>query len=90
MSLQPVARQGDTDSHGAGALISSVTSVKVNGVPISTVPDNASSDSAGHSNPQASTGSATVKAGGRPVHRLGDSRTCGATTVTASSNVFCG
>ena len=87
---QAVARQGDTDSHGAGALISSVTSVMVNGIPMSTVPDNAASDSLGHSNPSASSGSATVKAGGRPVHRLNDSRSCGATTVTASSNVFCG
>lgn len=90
MSLKPVARQGDTDSHGGGALISTVTNVRVNSIPIATVPDNASSDGESHSNPQASTGSATVKAGGRPVHRLNDSRNCGAVTVTASSNVFCG
>lgn len=90
MSSQAVARQGDTDSHGGGALISSVTSVTVNGIPISTVPDNASSDSASHSNPSAASGSATVKAGGRPVHRLNDSRSCGAVTNSASSNVFCG
>jgi len=35
-------------------------------------------------------GSATVFAGGLPVHRGGDSRGCGAVTISSVPNVFCG
>ena len=91
-----VARNGDTNSHGGGALIASAVKTYVNGLLIARIGDNASPDSlcpipgGPHCNPVATGGSATVFAEGKGVHRIGDSRSCGATTVTGSANVFAG
>ena len=53
---------GDPNSHGSGALIASGSTVKINNKPIIIVGDNASSDTLGHTNPSAATGSGTVSA----------------------------
>ena len=88
------ARKDDTNSHGNGKIIPQVTTVLINGLPASVVGDNSTPDSLcpiqPHCNPKTSTGSKTIIVEGKPAHRKGDSRICGATTVTGSPNVLFG
>ena len=65
-----VSIEGDTNTHGAGALRASETvgKVRVNGIPVIILNDNASPDSLcpgpGHCNPKAASASPNVRAGG--------------------------
>jgi len=92
-----VARHGDLNSHGNGAIVAFVTTVFVNGMQISTLGDNSLADSQcggdnpiTHCNPKTTVGSLSVFAEGKGVHRIEDFRLCGAKTSTSSPNVFCG
>ena len=84
------ARKDDTNSHGNGKIIPQVTTVLINGLLASVVGDNSTPDNFPHDNPKTSTGSETIIIEGKPAHRKGDSRICGATTVTGSPNVLFG
>lgn len=86
MSL--VSVQGDMNSHGGGALNADTQSkVFISGklivcVDSSAMPDNDCPDLGGnHCNPRATQGSSKVFIGGKAIHRHGDSRSCGATTI---------
>jgi uncharacterized Zn-binding protein involved in type VI secretion len=93
--MSAVARDQDTNDHGAGEIQATASTVFVNGKPIATVGDPAAPDGlcpiigGAHCAPSTSTGAATVFAEGRAVHRVGDLRTCGAETDTGSPDVFC-
>lgn len=93
--MPAVARDQDPNSHGAGEIQASVSSVFINGRKVATLGDPAASDGlcpsvgGAHCSPSTLTGSASVFAEGKPVHRVGDSRNCGAVTSEGSPNVFC-
>lgn len=80
---KPVALDGSINSHGSGEIHSTIKSIIIEGKYITVVGDPASSDSnvPPHSNTSPSTGSSTVFAQGKKVHRKDDERECGATTV---------
>jgi uncharacterized Zn-binding protein involved in type VI secretion len=95
------AVQGDADSHGGGALNadadSSPHTVFINNLPVVVNLSHAAADSlcrpqdTPHCDPYTTSGSGTVTCYGKPVHRNGDSRVCGATTVvTHQTTVFVG
>lgn len=91
------AVEGDPNSHGAGTLIaagdSSPQTVKINGKSVIVHESPANPDNLGHPLPPTSTsnGSGSVTYYGKPVHRNGDLRQCGATTiVTGQSSVQAG
>jgi uncharacterized Zn-binding protein involved in type VI secretion len=93
------AVEGDPNSHGGGALTATnPKTVFVNNIavidhgPDSAAPDSLCGDDGGaHCSPNTASGSGTVYVYGKPVHRQGDSRVCGATTVvTHQSTVFVG
>jgi uncharacterized Zn-binding protein involved in type VI secretion len=90
---------GDPNSHGDGQLLASNNSGKVfiNNLKVNYVGSSASADVicfvAGppHCDPLASSGSGKVFAEGMSIHRHGDSRVCGASTVVeGQSKVFAG
>ena len=93
-----VAYLASTCSHGAGPILTTTVNVFVNGKPIAVLLDPASApcglfDPVTHplgANPIATKASATVFAGGKPVHRIGDLRICGATTNSGSADVNAG
>jgi uncharacterized Zn-binding protein involved in type VI secretion len=86
---QLIAVQGDLDSDGEGALQPVQTKVFINGKPIAVVGDPASADDLPTANPSPVTGSSKVFIGGKAVHRNGDLRNDGATTIaTGQSKVF--
>jgi len=95
------AVQGDGDSHGGGALNADADSaphtVFINGRPVVVNLSHAAPDSLceivgpPHCDPFTTSGSSTVTCYGKPAHRNGDSRVCGATTVvTHQTTVFIG
>lgn len=91
-----VAVSGDNNTHGGGALIpQNPQTVFVEGQSVIEDSDPASPDGLcpgpGHCNPASVNGSSTVFVYGKPLHRNGDSRVCGAkTTVTNQSTVYAG
>jgi uncharacterized Zn-binding protein involved in type VI secretion len=90
------AVEGDPNSHGGGDLIASnPKTVYINNISVIEHEDPANADSLcdsdAHCSPSTSSGSSTVFVYGNPVHRNGDSRVCGATTIVNLQNtVFCG
>lgn len=91
------AVEGDQNSHGGGNLNadgdSSPQTIKINGKPVIVHESTAEADDLGHPLPPTDTaeGSGTVFCYGAPVHRNGDLRKCGATTVvTGQSTVKVG
>jgi uncharacterized Zn-binding protein involved in type VI secretion len=90
------AVEGDPNTHGGGGLIpSNPKTVFVEGKNVIEVSDPAFPDSfcpiPPHCNPASISGSSTVFVYGNPVHRHGDNRICGATTiVSGQSTVFVG
>ena len=90
------AVQGDPNSHGGGELIAAnPQTVFINNLPvIDHGPTPANADAlcplpGGHCNPETAEGSPNVFYYFNPVHRMQDSRVCGATTVVQSqANVF--
>ncbi|QIG65719.1 tail-associated lysozyme [Ochrobactrum phage vB_OspM_OC] len=83
-----VSVKGDPNTDGNGALLADTqTKVKIGGLLIVCVTSNASADNlcpivgGEHCNPKAVTGSANVKIGGLSIHRHGDGRSCGASTI---------
>ncbi len=86
----PGAARVGVDAAGGTINGPGVPSVKVNGAPISVIGDAvAGHGKPPHKSPTMSTGSPTVKAGGKPVCRAGDTATCGHAT-SGSSNVNIG
>lgn len=92
-----ISVQGDSNSHGGGILSSSGTDVFIEGKGIVNLGTQSGPDSLcpivgeNHCSPNSSSGSLTVFSGGLPIHRNGDSRTCGASTiVSGQSSVFSG
>ena len=82
-----VAVEGDENTHGGGALTaaggSSPQKVTINGKAVIAHPSPAEPDLLGHPLPPTGTaaGSDKVTVYGLPVHRDGDLRECGATTI---------
>lgn len=92
-----IAVEGDENSHGGGALFatggSSPKTVTIDGVPVIVHPSPAGPDNFLHPPPPTDTavGSSKVYAYGLPIHRHGDLRQCGATTiVTGQTKVTAG
>ncbi len=90
-----IAVEGDNNSHGGGALNAGNSSVYCEGKLIATQTTTASADSIcpipPHCAPSTSSYSSTVFVEGNVVHRIGDSRVCGATTIeTGNSSVYAG
>lgn len=85
--MPPVARLGDTGSHG-GEIISASPNVTADGIEVARVGDIYACPIHG-SNPIV-TGSATVFANASNVARLGDLTECGAAITSASPDVFAG
>lgn len=93
MSL--VSVKGDKNTDGNGDLLADTQSkVKIGGKLVVCVTSNASQDDlcpvvgGEHCNPKAVQGSSKVKIAGLSIHRDGDLRSCGATTiVTGQSKV---
>ena len=90
---------GDINTHGAGELLASNNTGKVfiGGKKVVYINSDASPDDlcpiAGgdHCNPKSESGSSKVSAQGIAIHRHGDSRNCGATTIViGQSKVTCG
>jgi len=80
---------GQPNSHGAGSLIAGLQDfVYIDSKLVCVVGDSASADGlcapigGSHCAPAASSGSALVYINNISVHRLGDSRTCGAVSVS--------
>jgi len=92
------AVDGDPNSHGSGGLIPSGSTVYINGKLVIVHGSDAANPydlcipvGGAHCGPSTSSGSGTVNCYGKPVHRNGDSRACGASTVvTGQSTVFSG
>ena len=90
-------RQGDTNSAG-GAATSGVDSVRVNGKPVvvdgisvsSHAPWKPAKAHAPHASASTAGGSGTVRAGGKPVVRTGDTDTCGHARTGGSPDVKVG
>jgi uncharacterized Zn-binding protein involved in type VI secretion len=92
------AVEGDPNTHGRGELIAdNPKTVFINNIPVIENEDPASPDllcgqrgqSPLHCSPSTSEGSPNVFVYNNPVHRAGDDRVCGATTiVTNQTNVF--
>jgi uncharacterized Zn-binding protein involved in type VI secretion len=86
-----VAVEGDPNSHGGGQLIASSGSspqkVKIGGIPVIVHESPAFPDSF-HPLPPTSTaeGSSKVFCYGLPIHRHGDLRQCGATTIASGNS----
>lgn len=90
--MPAVQRQGDSNSAG-GAATSGVASVRVNGRPV-VVPGIGVSAHAPwgrphppHAAPTTTGGSPTVRAGGKPIVRTGDTDTCGHPRAGGSPDV---
>ena len=90
--MPAIQRQGDQNSSGGAAGVG-VASVRVNGKPV-VVPGTSVTAHAPWGKPHpphaaATTtgGSATVRAGGQPIIRTGDTDTCGHARVGGSPNV---
>ena len=89
-----IAVLGSTNSHGAGGLNASNNSGKVfiGGIKVVYVGSSANPDSlciplgGEHCNPVSTSGSAKVFCEGIPVHRHGDSRSCGAATIVGEQS----
>jgi uncharacterized Zn-binding protein involved in type VI secretion len=95
--LALIAVAGDPNTHGGGNLIaaggSSPQRVTIGGIPVIVHESPAGPDGALHPLPPTSTagGSGKVTIYGLPVHRHGDPRQCGATTIaTGQTKVDCG
>jgi uncharacterized Zn-binding protein involved in type VI secretion len=86
-SLKPVARIGDTGSHG-GAIVTGSPNVKVNGIPIARVGDTYACPIHGP-NPIVQ-GSFKTTANNLQIARIGDPTACGANIVSGSPNTFDG
>jgi uncharacterized Zn-binding protein involved in type VI secretion len=91
------AVEGDENTHGEGGLIAGGSSapqtVKIGGLNVIVHESPAFPDLLGHPPPPTDTanGSSTVFCYGAPIHRHGDLRQCGATTIaTGQSTVFVG
>lgn len=82
-----VAIEGDQNTHGGGELLASGGSapqkVRIGGIPVIVHPSPALPDGQDHPPPPTDTaqGSSKVFCYGLPVHRHGDLRQCGATTI---------
>lgn len=88
MALKKIARNGDTCG---GAIISSATKTKVNGIFVALHGDAVTSHGTGlHAAATLIASTTTVKAEGKLVCRFGDSATCGHTISTASNDSFAG
>lgn len=82
MGVELAAVENDPDDHGEGRFKTpSNTTVKVMNKPIIVKGDDANGDNQGHTNPEAEGTSATVFAYNVKVHRVNDTRNCGAKTV---------
>lgn len=87
-----IAVENDPSTHGGGQLIasggSSPQTVKINGANVIVHQSPARPDNLGHPLPPTSTanGSGTVMIYGLPVHREGDNRQCGATTISSGQS----
>jgi uncharacterized Zn-binding protein involved in type VI secretion len=87
-----IAVEGDQNTHVGGQLIadggSAPQKVKINGLSVIVHPSPAESDLFGHPPPPTDTaeGSSKVFCYGLPVHRHGDLRQCGATTIATGQN----
>ena len=87
------AAQRDGDANSAGGVVSSSSSVKVNGKDITTNGDSVSSHTpfiAPHVAATTANGSSTVFAEGIAVNRTGDNDTCAHPRVGGSGNVNVG
>lgn len=86
-SLKPVARIGDTGSHG-GAIVTGSPNVTVNVIPIARVGDTYLCSIHGP-NPIVQ-GSLKTTANNLQIARIGDPTACGATIMSGSLNTFDG
>jgi uncharacterized Zn-binding protein involved in type VI secretion len=90
--LSLIAVEGDQNTHGGGQLIaagaSSPQRVTIGGIPVIVHESPAGPDGALHPLPPTSTagGSGKVTIYGAPVHRDGDPRQCGATTIVSGQS----
>jgi len=86
------AVEGDEDDHGHGAFKTpSNTTVKIMNKNAIVKGDHAYGDDAGHSDPAADGTSGTVYAYNIKIHRVNDTRTCGAkTTKKGNDTVYIG
>ena len=90
------AVEGDNNSHGGGSLLQTASKTYIEGrlVAIEVTnanPDNLCPIASIHCNPATSSYSSSVFIEGHPVHRVGDSRICGAVTVeTNCHKTYCG
>ena len=90
------AVEGDTNTHGNGALIATnPKTVFINNIPVIEVQDDSNPDNLcfidgpPHCNPFSTEGSANVFVYNNPVHRNDDDRVCGAKTIVINqSTVF--
>lgn len=96
MAGKPTQRVGDSNS-GGGKIVKGVNSVRVNGKPISVLGNpvachNPCGQPGGspHCNAKTKNTQKTVRAGGKPVIKTGDTDTCGHGRVGGSPNVFVG
>lgn len=87
MTIPPVARLGDTASHG-GAIATASRDVSANRLGVARVGD--IYDCPIHGANPIVTGSRTVSADGSAVARVGDLTECGAVITSGSPNVFAG
>ena len=98
MALYAISTDLDINSHGGGALLATQVKVFINNFRVCLPSDPAPPDSRcnpenpSHCAPNAvPLGSTKVFIGGiLGVHRHGDSRVCGATTVSGNTKVFAG
>lgn len=90
MALAAVKGDNNTDGNG-GLLADTQTKVKIGGILVVCVTSNANPDDlcpivgGEHCNPKAVGGSGKVKIGGKAIHRHGDTRSCGATTIVSGN-----
>jgi uncharacterized Zn-binding protein involved in type VI secretion len=87
MSRHPLARVGDTISHG-GSITTGASKTKCNGIAIARVGDHVTCSS--HGAQTIATGSSTLIVEGKAAARQGDTITCGATISVGSSNTNAG
>ena len=92
MSEEAVAIEGDKiDDHKEGAFKTpGSTSVKIANKPVIVKDDEAYPDNSGHTDTQAETGSGTVFAYNKKLHRNNDQRHCGGKTKATDNKVYCG
>ena len=97
MALNPLAIDFDGNTHGAGSLLATQIKVFILNLPVCSIGDPGEPDNMCnqynppiHCNPNAIGGSVKVFINNRSVHRQGDQRSCGATTVSVNMKVFAG